>query len=112
MAAANPKIFDLGDPPAALFSCLATHGYCIVNAPTDTVADAADVLSEWFTQPLPVKHAAATAEVSAGAAVGRGFFILPEKEVLEVKQGWRPAGVTGSARLAASSVGMILAYRA
>jgi hypothetical protein len=96
--------FGWADPPSVLFKSLASHGYCIVEAANNTVVDAADVLVEWFEQPASVKQAAAEAPEAAAAAAGRGFFSLPDKEVLEVKQQWRPAGVKGAVRLAAKSV--------
>jgi hypothetical protein len=86
-----------------LFESLACHGYCIVDAAKDTVVDATDVLLEWFEQPASVKQTAAEGP-EAAAAAGRGSFSLPDKEVLEVKQQWRPAGVKGAVRLAAKSV--------
>jgi hypothetical protein len=92
------------DPPSVLFESLACDGYCIVDAADNTVVDAADVLLEWFEQPASVKQAAATAGSEAAAAAGRGFFSLPDKEVLEVKQHWRPDAVKGAVRLAATSV--------
>jgi hypothetical protein len=98
----GPVKFGWADPPSVLFESLACHGYCIVEAANDTVVDAADVLVEWFEQPASVKQKAA--EAPEAAAAGRGFFSLPDKEVLEVKQQWRPTGVKGAVRLAAKSV--------
>jgi hypothetical protein len=110
----GPVTFKLSDPPSVLLESLACLGYCIVDAANDTVVDAADVLLEWFEQPASVKQAAATAgpaaagpataAADAAAAAGRGFFSLPDKEVLEVKQHWRPEAVKGAVRLAAKSV--------
>jgi hypothetical protein len=63
---------------------------------------------------VEVKQAAATADLrdaaaaAAAAAAGRGFFTLPDKEVLEVKQGWRPAEVHSGVRLAAKAVSIVL----
>ncbi|WIA33681.1 hypothetical protein OEZ86_006800 [Tetradesmus obliquus] len=93
------------DPPSLLFKQLAGNCFAIVDKPTASVTtDALDVLTEWFQLPSGTKQAAATAAAPAGtAAAGRGFFALPDKEVLEVKQGWEPAGVQSTARLAANS---------
>jgi hypothetical protein len=98
----RPLKFGWADPPSVLFESLACHGYCIVEAANDTVVDAADVLAEWFEQPASVKQAAAVG--FEAAAAGCGFFSLPDKEVLEVKQQWRPAGVKGAVRLPAKLV--------
>jgi hypothetical protein len=97
------------DPPSLLFKQLAANGFCVIDHPANHVLlDALEVLSRWFQQPLAVKQAAATAvpadAEAAAAAAGRGFFTLPDKEVLEVKQGWRPDGIPADIRLAVSAV--------
>lgn len=99
------KPINLGrDPPSALFKQLVKNSFTIIDNPFDSITlEALDVLAEWFQLPGDTKQAAATAAAGTAAA-GRGFFALPDKEVLEVKQGWGPAGVQSTARLAANSV--------
>jgi hypothetical protein len=86
----NP--FKLGrDPPSLLFKQLVSNGFAIIENPVSSVTlEAFDMLKDWFQLPLGYRQGAATAAAHTAAA-GRGFFSLPDKEVLEVKQQWSTA---------------------
>jgi hypothetical protein len=102
-------VFKLGsDPPSLLFQQLASNGYCLLDKSTSNVLlDAMELLDGWFQRAQHEKQAAAGAATPADAAsadAARGFFTLPDKEVLEVKNGWKSGGLQADVRLAANAV--------
>jgi hypothetical protein len=98
------------DPPSLLFQQLAAHGYCLLdNTTSNVLLDSMELLSGWFQRAQHEKQAAAGAATPADAAdadAARGFFTLPDKEVLEVKNGWKSDGLQADARLAVNAVRM------
>jgi hypothetical protein len=97
--------FTLGrDPPSLLFKQLVSNGFAIINNPAISVTlEAFDLLKEWFHLPLGYKESAATTAANTAAA-GRGFFSLPDKEVLEVKQQWSSTAMQQDVRLVVHEV--------
>jgi hypothetical protein len=104
--------FKLGrDPPSLLFKQLVKNGFAIVENPVDSSSlESLDVLAKWFQLPCVAKQAAATKAAEAAAAAGRGFFSLPDKEVLEIKQVWMPEKVQQDVRLVVHEVSRQRAY--
>jgi hypothetical protein len=96
------------DPPSLLFQQLAANGYCLLDNSTSSVLlDSMELLNGWFQRAQQEKQAAAGAATPADAAdadAARGFFSLPDKEVLEVKNGWKANGLKAHVRLAANAV--------
>lgn len=116
------KAVSLRDPQQ-LWKQLSSHGFCLIDdAAPQVLQDALEVLPAWFMLPQDVKQQAAAVKVSSSAASaaaaatarpsGRGYFVLPAKEVLEVKEGWKPQAVQPEVRLAANAVSPTLKWQA
>lgn len=103
----NSTPIDLDNSDTAeVYQELSINGYCVVRCSSgDVLKDASEIMASWFAAPEQAKKAAISTVPEIEAGCGRGWLVLPDKEVLEAGAGWRPEGVRPDVRLAANTVG-------
>lgn len=90
---------------APLYAQLLSQGYCIIDEEhPGLLRDASFSTSLWFQSSPRQKSAAVSSDQDVAAGTGRGYFILPAKEVVEVSNTWNCPGVRSDMQRAVKTV--------